>query len=128
MRAGKQSAAAVAALACALLADPAGAAIIAVDQDVMTSPFFTGTDLARGYPGDNRNVHRVSTTDPFGTVGAETIYLTFDYDFSSFTTPVRATLTLQPSRRSRRSVRSPSTCRRWSTPGSRARTPCTRSP
>lgn len=96
MKTARQFAAGFAAvLACALLAHPAGAVTITVDQDVMTSPFFTGTNLVRGYPGDNRNVHRVSTTDPFGTVGAETIYMTFDYDFSSFTTPVRAILTVQ---------------------------------
>lgn len=74
---------------------PARAVVVEVDEDVMTSSFFTGTDLVRGYGEDNRNVLRVSTNEPFGLVGAETIYLTFDYDFSTFTGPVQALLTVQ---------------------------------
>ncbi len=74
---------------------PARAVVVEVDEDVMTSSFFTGTDLVRGYGEDNRNVLRVSTNEPFGLVGAETIYLTFDYDFSAFTGPVQALLTVQ---------------------------------
>jgi hypothetical protein len=72
------------------------AVIIPVQEDVMASSFFQGTNTIRGYAGDNRPVFRVSTTDPFGTVGAETIYLTFDpAQFSGLTGPVSATLTVQ---------------------------------
>jgi hypothetical protein len=53
------------------------AAVIPVAQDVMTSGFFTGTNLVRGYDADNRNVHRVSTDGAFGSVAAETVYLYF---------------------------------------------------
>lgn len=77
------------------LAQPALAVDIAVDQDVMTSSFFQGTDRVRGYAEDNRPVMRVSTDGAFGLSGAETIYLTFDYDFSTFSGPVLATLTMQ---------------------------------
>lgn len=78
------------------LAQPALAVDIAVDQDVMTSVFFTGTDLVRGYSVEtNRPVMRVSNHNTNGTNGAETIYLTFNYDFSTFTSPVVATLTMQ---------------------------------
>jgi hypothetical protein len=64
------------------------ATVIPVDQDVMTSGFFTGENLVRGYPGDARPVHRVSTDAPFG-VAAETVYLTFDYEFQdAFDGPV----------------------------------------
>jgi hypothetical protein len=67
--------------------------IIPVDEDVMTSGFFTGTNPVRGYAGDGRPVHRVSTDAPFGTVAAETVYLTFDFDFASLGGPVpKATL------------------------------------
>ncbi len=85
------------ALAASLgLAQSAHAVDIAVDQDVMTSVFFTGTDLVRGYAEDaNRPVMRVSNHNTNGMTGAETIYLTFDYDFSTFTGPVVATLTMQ---------------------------------
>jgi hypothetical protein len=72
------------------------AVIVPPQEDVMASSFFQGTNTIRGYAGDNRPVFRVSTTDPFGTVGAETIYLTFDpAQFSGLTGPVSATLTLQ---------------------------------
>ncbi|WP_254508784.1 cadherin domain-containing protein [Anatilimnocola floriformis] len=47
-------------------------------EDVMTSGFFQGTDLVRGYPGDlNRATFRVSTDNPFGQAGAETVYISF---------------------------------------------------
>lgn len=70
--------------------------VIPVQEDVMASSFFQGSNTIRGYAGDNRPVFRVSTNDPFGTVGAETIYLTFDpAQFSGLTGPVSATLTLQ---------------------------------
>ena len=74
----------------------AAAVIVPVQEDVMASSFFQGANTVRGYAGDNRPVFRVSTIDPFGTVGAETIYLTFDSaQFSGLTGPVSATLTLQ---------------------------------
>lgn len=67
----------------------AKALTVPVDEDVMTSGFFQGTDRVRGYSGDNRNVHRVSTDVPFGVGGAETVYLTFDPNaFSGLTTPI----------------------------------------
>jgi MYXO-CTERM domain-containing protein len=62
--------------------------VIPVEHDVMTSGFFTGTNLVRGYAGDGRPVHRVTTNQPFGTPGAETVYMTFNYDFQSLSTPV----------------------------------------
>ncbi len=76
---------------------PAHAAtVIEVTEDVMTSSFFTGANTVRGYAGEgNRAVLRTSTDGAFGLAGAETIYLTFDYDFSAFSGPVTATLTLQ---------------------------------
>lgn len=67
-----------------------------VTEDVMTSSFFTGTNLVRGYAAEsNRPVMRVSSNNPFGTSGAETIYLNFDNDFSSFASGYTATLTVQ---------------------------------
>jgi MYXO-CTERM domain-containing protein len=66
--------------------------VIPVEQDVMTSGFFTGTNLVRGYAGDGRPVHRVSTNQPFGTPGAETVYMTFAYDFQSLGTPVASAI------------------------------------
>jgi hypothetical protein len=85
------------ALAVALGARAANAAIIPVVEDVMTSSFFTGTNLVRGYPGDNRPTMRVSTLDPFGTPGAETVYLTFaPADIAALTSPApSARLTVQ---------------------------------
>jgi hypothetical protein len=86
------------ALLVASVATPqlAAAVIVPVQEDIMASSFFQGTNTIRGYAGDNRPVFRVSTNDPFGTVGAETIYLTFDpAQFSGLTGPVNATLTLQ---------------------------------
>ncbi len=83
-------------LLLASAASSATAAVIAVQQDVMTSSFFTGTNRVRGYAGDNRPVHRVSTDNPFGGAGAETIYLTFDSAaIASLSGPVSATLTVQ---------------------------------
>jgi hypothetical protein len=71
--------------------------IVPVANDVMTSLFFTGTDLVRGYAGDGRTVHRVSTENPFGTVGAETIYLSIDPgEFTGLSEPVaKAVLSLE---------------------------------
>lgn len=70
--------------------------IIPVDEDVMTSSFFQGANTVRGYAAETtRPVMRVSTDGAFGVAGAETIYLSFDHDFSSFTGPVQAMLTLQ---------------------------------
>jgi hypothetical protein len=67
----------------------AASTVVPIVEDVMTSSFFQGTNLVRGYAGDNRPTFRVSTNDPFGTTGAETIYITFDSSsFSSFTSPV----------------------------------------
>lgn len=86
---------AVLVLGSSALAQEASAVVVPVEEDVMTSSFFTGTNLVRGYPGDNRPVLRVSTDGAFGLAGAETIYLTFDYDFSSFTGPVHAILSMQ---------------------------------
>ena len=54
------------------------ATIVNPDQSAMTSAFFQGTDLVRGFAGDNRPTFRVSSDNAFGT-GPETIYL----DFSS---------------------------------------------
>lgn len=85
-------------LAAAVLAStPAAFAttVIAPDESLMTSSFFQGTDRVRGYDVDNRPVLRVSTDAPFGNNGPETIYLSFDFDFSTFAQPVAATLTLQ---------------------------------
>ncbi|SFW13799.1 PEP-CTERM sorting domain-containing protein [Nitrosovibrio sp. Nv17] len=66
---------------------------------VTTSPYFfaPAANTVRGYAGDNRPVLRVSTDNPpnpFGFTGAETIYLAFDQDFSTFTGPVSAILTV----------------------------------
>jgi hypothetical protein len=73
------------------------AAVIPVVEDVMTSGFFTGTNLVRGYDADDRNVHRVSTDGAFGSVAAETVYLTFDAaQFAGYGGPVAsAWLTMQ---------------------------------
>lgn len=74
----------------------AAATTIDVTEDVMTSSFFQGTNTVRGYAAEsNRPVMRVSTDDAFGLTGAETIYLNFEDDFSSYTTPFTATLTMQ---------------------------------
>ena len=65
-------------LVASLATSTAGhATTIPVVEDVMTSAFFSGTDRVRGYAGDNRTVHRVSSDVAFG-VGPETVYLTFD--------------------------------------------------
>lgn len=68
---------------------------ISPSKSVMTSSFFQGANTVRGYAGDNRPVFRVSTDQPFGSPGAETIYLTFDDVFSTFSGPVKAVLTVQ---------------------------------
>jgi len=82
--------------AACLAAAPARATTIEVDEDVMTSPFFTGSNRVRGYGTDNRELHRVSTDSPFGSPGAETVYLSFNYDFAgNFSGPVKALLNLQ---------------------------------
>lgn len=85
------------AIAALVPATVARAATIPVVEDVMTSSFFQGANTVRGYAGDNRPTFRVSTTDPFGTMGAETIYLTFDpADFTGLGGAVpKALLTLQ---------------------------------
>jgi len=72
------------------------AATIPVTEDVMTSAFFTGTNLVRGYPGDARPTLRVSSDNAFGT-GPETVYLTFDpAAFASYAAPVpQALLSVQ---------------------------------
>lgn len=84
-------------LAVAATAAQLPAAVIAPVEDVMTSGFFTGTNLVRGYAGDGRNVHRVSTDGAFGVSGAETIYVAFDpSDLAGFTAPVAsAALTVE---------------------------------
>jgi hypothetical protein len=76
---------------------PARAATIPVVEDVMTSSFFTGTNLVRGYPGDARSTLRVSTDNAFGLTGAETVYLTFAASsFAGYTAPVaHARLTVE---------------------------------
>jgi hypothetical protein len=62
---------------------------IAPDEDVMTSGFFMGADMVRGYDADNRATHRVSTPNAFLPNAAETIYITFDpNDFSAFTAAI----------------------------------------
>ena len=73
----------------------AQAATYAPDEDVMTSAFFTGTDLVRGYVGNGRPTFRVSTDDAFG-LGMESIYLDFSsIDLSAFSGgPIVATLTM----------------------------------
>ncbi len=78
-------------------AQPAlSANVIHVTEDVMTSSFFQGANTVRGYAAEsNRPVLRVSTVDPFDTPGAETIYLSFDHDFSIYTGPIAVTLTMQ---------------------------------
>ena len=87
-------------LAGGVLAAPAQAGTtIVVSEDVMASPFFTAYGSAanpvRGYGEEsNREVLRVSSASPFGLTGAEVIYLSFDYDFSVFSGPVRATLNM----------------------------------
>ncbi|PHS33058.1 MAG: hypothetical protein COA95_01755 [Methylophaga sp.] len=68
-------------------------------EDVMTSTFFypPGTSNAvQGYDGDGKTTFRVSTNEPFGTSGAETIYLSFDSsDFAGFSAGSSAILTMQ---------------------------------
>ncbi|SFW13794.1 PEP-CTERM sorting domain-containing protein [Nitrosovibrio sp. Nv17] len=83
-----------AALGCASATPAIADTVFDPNLSVMTSSFFQGADTVRGYAGDNRPVFRVSTENPFGTVGAETIYLAFDQDLSTFTGPVNAILTV----------------------------------
>src|SRR5262249_44761554 len=67
--------------------------VINPTEDVMTSPFFQGPHLVRGYVGDSRATFRVSTINPFGLSGGEAIYLSFSgFDFSSFTQPVQSAI------------------------------------
>lgn len=71
---------------------------IPIAEDVMTSGFFSvAPNFVRGYAGDSRNIHRVSTNAPFSTAGAETIYVAFNSaEFSSYTTSIpQAFLTLE---------------------------------
>lgn len=81
------------------LSQPEAAQAITINpaEDVMTSNFFIGDDRVRGYPADGRNAHRVSPDNPFGVTGAETIYISFDFDFpGTFSGPILdATLTVQ---------------------------------
>lgn len=84
----------VVALCCAPVTPAMADTVYQPSESVMTSSFFQGTNTVRGYAGDARPVFRVSTNDPFGAAGAETIYLTFDQDFSVFTGPVNAFLTV----------------------------------
>lgn len=65
-------------------------------EDVMTSSFFFSPNHLRGYDGEGRSTFRVSTNNPFGTSGGETIYLSFDpIAFSGFSAGSSATLTMQ---------------------------------
>jgi hypothetical protein len=85
---------------CILLAASAttawAEAVVPVDLNVMTSGFFQGTNVVRGYAGEGRTVERVSTPGAFGVAGAETVYLTFDFDFASLGEPVpQATLRVE---------------------------------
>lgn len=75
----------------------ANAATINPLEDVMTSGFFQGSNTVRGYTGDGRNAHRVSTNSAFGfPVAKESVYIIFDgNDFASLMGPVSATLSLQ---------------------------------
>ena len=67
--------------------------VLEPDEGVMTSGFFQGTDLVRGYAGDNRPTFRVSNNNPFMTAGAETIYLSFaSFDPMAFTEPVSSAI------------------------------------
>jgi len=71
-----------------LVPSTASAQTIAPTEDVMTSAFFQGADLVRGYVGENRPTFRVSSNNDFDR-GPETIYLLFgESDFASFTNPV----------------------------------------
>lgn len=79
-------------LSTLVLSATAQAVVIPVQEDVMTSAFFQGTNLVRGYAGDNRNVHRVATDNAFG-LGPETVYLTFDpAQFSGLSSPVASAI------------------------------------
>jgi len=70
--------------------------VIPVTEDVMTSIFFQGANTVRGYATEsNRPVMRVSDHNTSGTTGAETIYLYFNQNFSTYTGPVSAILTMQ---------------------------------
>ena len=61
-------------------------------EDVMTSAFFQGTDLVRGYVEDARPTLRVSSNNAFGN-GPETIYLQFDpSNFANLNGPVTSAL------------------------------------
>ncbi|MCK6407208.1 MAG: PEP-CTERM sorting domain-containing protein [Rhodocyclaceae bacterium] len=86
-------------LALGLAQSAYAADVIQVSEDVMTSPFFTaygGNNTVRGYGVESgRPVLRVSNDGTNGMTGAETIYLSFNYDFSAYTGPVTATLTMQ---------------------------------
>lgn len=80
----------------ASVASAVASTVFSVDEDVMTSSFFSGANRVRGYDADDRNIHRVSTNIPFGVAGAETLYLDFgNADLSSFAGPVNAVLTVQ---------------------------------
>ncbi len=71
-----------------LIPNLASAQTFAPTEDVMTSAFFQGTDLVRGYAGDNRPTFRVSSNDAFG-FGPEQIYVQFNpTDFTLFNNAV----------------------------------------
>jgi hypothetical protein len=75
------------------VAGSAQAATIAPTEDVMTSSFFTSGNYVRGYAGESRPTFRVSSHEPTGLVGAETIYLKFSpSDFASYTSPVTSAI------------------------------------
>ncbi len=74
----------------------AHAVVVNPTEDVMTSSFFFAPNSVRGYAGEGRTVFRVSSDNPFGSPGAETIYLSFDpSDFNNFSGPVSASLTME---------------------------------
>ena len=87
---------AVAVCAAVVACTAVRATTIPVVEDVMTSAFFTGTNLVRGYDADDRTAHRVSSDNAFG-VGPETVYLTFDAnDIATLGSPVpRAILSVE---------------------------------
>ena len=71
-----------------LIPNTSSAQTISPTEDVITSAFFQGTDLVRGYAGDNRPTLRVSSDNAFG-FGPEQIYVQFSaVDIAPFTNPV----------------------------------------
>lgn len=69
----------------------AAALQINIQEDVMTSSFYSGDNRVRGYATDDRNVHRVSKYGSY----IETMYITFNAnDFASLKKVNNATLTI----------------------------------